>query len=347
MDLTFLKNKKILITGGTGSIGSALVFKLINSKCSVIRVMSNDENGLYELSKKINSSFTLNYNIFENEMKKNKLRFFLGDVRDFNRCKQVTQDADIVIHAAAVKHVAICEYNMNEAVQTNLKGTQNMLKASVINKVLKFIFISTDKVVSPTNIMGSSKLLAEKYVINSKKLLKNKKTKACCVRFGNVIGSRGSVVPNFINQLKNKKDIYVTDKKMTRFVMSLNQSVNLILSSVKKMQGGEIFILKSMNCLKIIDLANALKNYFNKINKSNCKVKFSKKMLGEKLNEELFTIKEMKYLKENKQSFIIRKNMNILNNKKFFSKFEKFRVSNFNFISEKKIISYMKKNNLI
>ncbi len=336
MNLSFLKNKKILVTGGTGSIGSALVLQLIQSKCNVIRVMSNDENGLYEFSKKINSSFTLNYNIFENQMKKNRLRFFLGDVRDFNRCKKITQDVDIVIHAAAVKHVAICEYNSNEAMQTNLKGTQNMLKASVINNVSKFIFISTDKVVTPSNVMGFSKLLAERYVMNSKKIFKNKKTKVCSVRFGNVIGSRGSVVPNFINQLKNKKDIFVTDKKMTRFVMSLEQSVNLILSSVKKMKGGEIFILKSMHCIKIIDLANALKNFFNKKNKSLSKVKISNKLEGEKLNEELFTKKEMNYLTESKNVYIIKKKTSLLKNRILLKKFEKFRVSNFNFMTEKK-----------
>ncbi len=347
MNLNFLKNKKILVTGGTGSIGSALVLQLIKSNCNVIRVMSNDENGLYKFSKQINSSFTLNYNIFENEMKKNRLRFFLGDIRDFKRCKKITQDVDIVIHAAAVKHVAICEYNSNEAMQTNYKGTKNILKASVFNNVSKFIFISTDKVVSPTNIMGSSKLMAEKYVMNSKKIFKNNKIKVCSVRFGNVIGSRGSVVPHFINQLKNKKDIYVTDKKMTRFVMSLDQSVNLILSSIQKMKGGEIFILKSMNCIKILDLANALKNYFNKKNNFSNKVKISKKLLGEKFDEELFTTNEIKNLTLNKNFFIIKKDSKFTDNSKFIKNFIKYRVSNFNFMSEKKIINYLKKNNLI
>jgi FlaA1/EpsC-like NDP-sugar epimerase len=217
--------------------------------------------------------------------------------------------------------------------QTNYKGTQNMLKASVSNNVSKFIFISTDKVVSPTNIMGSSKLMAEKYVMNSKKIFKNNKIKVCSVRFGNVIGSRGSVVPHFINQLKNKKDIYVTDKKMTRFVMSLDQSVNLILSSIQKMKGGEIFILKSMNCIKILDLANALKNYFNKKDNLRNEVKISKKLLGEKFDLELFTTNETKYLTLNKNSFIIKKDCKFTDNSKIIKNFKKYRVSNFNFIS--------------
>ena len=217
MKLNFLKNKKILITGGTGSIGSSLVLSLIKSDCKVIRVMSNDENGLYELSKKINNKFLINYDLFFNQMSKNKIRFFLGDVRDLKRCHEITKGVDIVIHAAAIKHVNISEYNSNEAIQTNFIGTKNILRASIKNKVSKFLFVSTDKVVSPTNVMGKSKMLAENYVINLKKKTKNKKIKVSAIRFGNVIGSRGSVVPNFVSLLNKKRNIIVTDKKMARF----------------------------------------------------------------------------------------------------------------------------------
>ena len=155
-------------------------------------------------------------------MSKNKIRFFLGDVRDLKRCYEITKGVDIVIHAAAIKHVNISEYNSNEAIQTNFIGTKNILRASIRNKVSKFLFISTDKVVSPTNVMGKSKMLAENYVINLKKKTKNKKIKVSAIRFGNVIGSRGSVVPNFVSLLNKKRNIIVTDKKMARFVMTIN-----------------------------------------------------------------------------------------------------------------------------
>ena len=169
MKLDFLKNKRVLVTGGTGSIGSLLVLALIKSKCKVVLVMSNDENGLYELSREINNKFTINYNLFSSQMKKQKIRFFLGDVRDIKRCHEVTRNVDIVVHAAAIKHVNISEYNPSDAMQTNLQGTKNMVAASIHNNVSKFLFISTDKVVAPTNVMGKSKLLAERFIINSKK----------------------------------------------------------------------------------------------------------------------------------------------------------------------------------
>ena len=342
MNLDFLKNKKILITGGTGSIGSALVLKLFNSKCNVIRVMSNDENGLYELSKKLNSKGFDNLDFF-NSMEKKKIRFFLGDIRDFERCKEVTSGVDIVIHAAALKHVSICEYNPFEVIKTNVQGTENIIRASIANKVSKLLFISTDKVVSPTNIMGSSKLQAERISINANEFKGNSKTKISCIRFGNILGSRGSVIPNFINLLKEKKNIYVTDKKMARFVMSLDEAVNLIINSTKIMKGEEIFILRSMNCIKIYDLASALVNYYDKINNHKSSIKIINKLSSEKLNEELFLIEEIPYIKIYKDIFVINKQKNYNLNKKEIKNLEKFRVSNFNFMSEKDIIKYLKK----
>ena len=264
MKLDFLKNKRVLVTGGTGSIGSLLVLALIKSKCKVVLVMSNDENGLYELSREINNKFTINYNLFSSQMKKQKIRFFLGDVRDVKRCHEVTRDVDIVVHAAAIKHVNISEYNPSDAMQTNLQGTKNMVTASIRNNVSKFLFISTDKVVAPTNVMGKSKLLAERFIINSKKKIKDKKIKISAIRFGNVIGSRGSVIPNFISLLQSNKDINVTSKKMARFVMTANEAICSILEVLDQMKGSEIFIKKSMKCFKIIDLAEALLVYFKK-----------------------------------------------------------------------------------
>ena len=343
MKLNFLKNKKILITGGTGSIGSSLVLSLIKSDCKVIRVMSNDENGLYELSKKINNKFLINYDLFFNQMSKNKIRFFLGDVRDLKRCHEITKGVDIVIHAAAIKHVNISEYNSNEAIQTNFIGTKNILRASIRNKVSKFLFISTDKVVSPTNVMGKSKMLAENYVINLKKKSKNKKIKVSAIRFGNVIGSRGSVVPNFVSLLNKKRNIIVTDKKMARFVMTIDDSIKLIIRALNYMKGNEIFILKSMKCFKIIDLASALLKFYKKKGNRTSKILISKHGKGEKFEEELYSLKEISKINIYKDMFVIRKNLK-MNSKKDLNKIKKFRVSNFNFMSKKEIIELLKKN---
>ena len=336
MNYKFLKNKSILITGGTGSIGSALVKYLVKTNCKVIRVMSNDENGLYNLSRDLNlTSFA--FDNFSEEMKLNKIRFFLGDVRDFHRCKEVTKNVDIVVHAAALKHVSIVEYNKKEAYQTNVTGTKNMIKASIANKVSKFLLMSTDKVVSPTNYMGKTKLKAEKIAY---KIKKNSKTKVSIIRFGNVIGSRGSVVPNFINLLKNKKNITVTDKRMVRFIMSIQDAVTAVIKSLYLMKGQEIFISKSMKCFKIYDLAQSLVDYFKSINKKKNKILISKKYVGEKYEEELFSKKEIPYIKIKSKLFVItnKKSEQRVNMSRLL---EKYRVSNFNFLKKNEIIKLL------
>lgn len=342
MKNNFLNKKSILITGGTGSIGSALVRYLIKTKCKVIRVMSNDENGLYELSRDLNlTSFA--FDNFSQEMKLNKIRFFLGDVRDYNRCREVTKNVDIVIHAAALKHVSIVEYNPKEAYQTNVLGTKNMIKASIYNGISKFLLISTDKVVTPTNKMGETKLEAEKLV---RKLQKNLNTKISIIRFGNVLGSRGSVIPNFINLLKNEKNITVTDKKMVRFVMSLQDAVKSVIKSLGLMKGQEIFISKSMKCFKIYDLAQTLVNYYKKINKKTNKILISKKYVGEKYEEELYSEKEIPFIK-------IINNLFVINNKKSKQKqntlklIKKYRVSNFNYLNNNQILKLLHKANIL
>ena len=344
MKLDFLKNKRVLVTGGTGSIGSLLVLALIKSKCKVVLVMSNDENGLYELSREINNKFTINYNLFSSQMKKQKIRFFLGDVRDIKRCHEVTRNVDIVVHAAAIKHVNISEYNPSDAMQTNLQGTKNMVAASIHNNVSKFLFISTDKVVAPTNVMGKSKLLAERFIINSKKMIKNKKIKISAIRFGNVIGSRGSVIPNFISLLRSNKDINVTSKKMARFVMTANEAIRSILEVLDQMKGSEIFIKKSMKCFKIIDLAEALLGYFKKKGNKKSKIIISKKNKGEKFEEELFTFKEIPKIVINNGMFIIKKKSKIAKNE---SSINKYRVSNFNFMSQQRIIKLLKSSKIL
>ena len=345
MNLKFLKNKTILITGGTGSIGSALVYHLIKTNCKAIRVMTNDENGLYEMSRDLNLSL-LNYKKFYYGMGKKKIRFFLGDVRDFKRCVEVTKNVDIVIHAAALKHVSIVEYNPSEAFQTNINGTKNIARASIKNKVSKFLYISTDKVVTPKNIMGKTKLKAENIIKNFKNNIKKNSTKISSIRFGNILGSRGSVIPNFINLLQNKRDITVTDKRMARFVMTLDEAVNSVLKSISLMKGQEIFILKSMKCFKIYDLALALIEYFKTKNKKRNKIIISKKYVSEKFKEELYSEDEMPFIKIKNNLFVITNNK-LNQTSKINNMLKKYRVSNFNFMPKKKIIKLLIKAKIL
>jgi FlaA1/EpsC-like NDP-sugar epimerase len=274
-------NKKVLVTGGSGSIGSGIVRLLLKKKCNVIRVLSNDENGIYELSEKlndINKKLTI-------KMLHDKIRYLIGDIRDLKRCIAATRDIDIVIHAAAMKHVPICEYNKNETFKTNVLGTKNLIKASLKNKVKKFLLISNDKAADPTTIMGKSKLQAEKYVIFANK---HKKTAFAVIRFGNIIFSRGSVIFKFLKQIRLGKTLTVTDRNVSRFFVSINSAVQGILDSIKVMSGGEIFVLKKMSAFKVIDLAKAIKTIFKK----NNKIKFMGLREGEKKYEKIISSKE-------------------------------------------------------
>lgn len=338
---SFFRNKTILITGGTGSIGSALVIELLRMKCKVVRVVSNDENGLYDLSQTINKIF---YNIadFESSMLKNKIRYFLGDIRDYERCKEVTKGVDIVINAAALKHVTISEYNSKEVLKTNVVGTENIINSSIENKVKKVMHISTDKVVNPVGIMGTSKLYAERSILNASQTKGNSKTKFSCVRFGNILGSRGSVLPKFLDLINNKKDLVIYHPEMSRFVMTIEDCVKMILKSLILMRGNEIFILKSMKCFKILDLAKALFQHFN-VKKNKLKV-LKKNNLFEKIYEQLFTDEESHEIKK-KNDFLIIDKKNPFN--KNIKNFQKYQISNSNYLTPKEIIFFLKKNRLI
>ncbi len=337
----YYKNKSVLVTGGTGTIGSALVLRLLKLNCKVVRVLSNDENGLFELSEKvkiINEKKISERDFFKN-MYDIKIRYFLGDVRDYERCLEVTSGVDIVIHAAAIKHVNIAEYNPFEVTKTNVMGTQNILRASIANKVSKFLLISTDKVVSPVNIMGISKLQSEKIAINSEEIKGNSKTKVSCVRFGNILGSRGSVIPKYINLLKNKKNLIVNHSDMARFIMTIDECISMILKAIYLTKGKEIFILKSMKCFKIVDLAKVLMKIYKN---GKSKVIIKNKNNYEKLYEELFNLDEVEYLYDQKGFYIIKDKINkISKNNKL--KFLKSRVSNFNFQKPKEIKSLLQK----
>lgn len=285
MKNNFFKNKNILVTGASGSIGSEIVRKLLKINCRVVRAMSNDENGIYNLISSIEKDKIISFN---NSMKKNKIRYLIGDVRDFKRNLEASKNIDIVIHAAAMKHVPICEYNFDETHKTNFYGTKMLINASIKNKVKNFLFISTDKAAKPTSIMGKSKLRAEELILKSN--INQKHTKLSVIRFGNVIGSRGSVLLKFLDQIKNKENLTITHKNATRFFITINQATDEILNSLRIMHGKELFIINDMSAFKIIDLAHALKKIFNYKKKN----KIIGLREGEKVYEELFTKKDLK-----------------------------------------------------
>lgn len=284
----YLENKIILITGGTGSIGISLLDAILKTNCKSIRLMSNNEHELFLTEQKYG----------ENP----KLRFLLGDVRDQKRTNVATKNVDVVFHAAALKHVPICEYNPFDAVQTNVLGTQNMIESSIAANVEKFVFISTDKATSPLSTLGATKLLAERLTIASMVYGFSSNTIMYCVRFGNVLGTRGSVFKIFYDQIQDRKPITITSKEMTRFTMTIKEATELILSTIGIAKGGEIFILK-MPVMKIIDLAKAMVEVFGKGN--DFKIKEIGIRENEKIHEELISEEEALRTREIDNMFVI------------------------------------------
>lgn len=290
------KNKRILVTGGTGSIGSVIVKELIKYKPRQIRVYSRDETKQFELMHELDSKTPIN--------------FLIGDVRDKERLNMAMENVDIVFHAAAMKHVTSCEKNPFEAVKTNVQGTQNIIDCAYANNVDKVVVISTDKATDPTNVMGCTKLLAEKLILSSFLYRGSKRTKFSCVRFGNVLGSRGSVVPLFINQIRHGHPVSITDPKMTRFIMSISQAVQLVFKSVKLMENREIFVLK-MPAVNLGDLSQAVIKVFQKKHdlKKDIAIKIIGKYGGERIHEKLLTEDESVGALELKDMFVILPNL--------------------------------------
>lgn len=273
--------KKILITGGTGSFGKAFVrYALEHLKPQVIRIFSRDELKQAEMREEFNSP---------------NLRFFIGDIRDAERVERALRGVHIVIHAAAMKRIEVCEYNPFEAVMTNIIGTQNVINKAIDCGAEKLISISTDKAASPVNLYGATKLCQEKIVTQSNSYVGPRKTRLACVRYGNVVGSRGSVVQIFKSQ-KDKGEITITDERMTRFWITLDQAVRFVHSSIEMLRGGEIFIPK-IPSMKVTDLAQALA--------PECKIRYTGIRPGEKLHEVMITEDESRHTRDIGDRFVI------------------------------------------
>ena len=296
-----ISNSKLLITGGTGSFGNAYLNKALNTKkFSEIRILSRDEKKQDDLRRKLNN---------------NKIKFYIGDVRDYGSVINAVDGVDFIFHAAALKQVPSCEFFPLEAVKTNILGTDNVLKAADQSGVSKVVILSTDKAAYPINSMGMSKALMEKVMIAKSNT--NTSTTYCGTRYGNVMGSRGSVIPLFINQIKSKKNITITSPEMTRFLMSLDNAVDLVDYAFNNCNQGEMFIQKAPSCT-IKTLAEALIEIFG----SNSKVKNIGIRHGEKMHETLVTSEEMLRADEIGDFFKIKPDSRDLNYENYFSKGE-------------------------
>ena len=278
-------NKKVLITGGTGSLGKALTKKLLETGVSIIRIYSRDEWKQSQM---------------RSELTDDRLRFFIGDVRDKERLSRAMEDIDIVIHAAALKQVPSAEYNPFEAVKTNVYGTQNVLESCLDNGVKIAVGIGTDKAVSPLNTYGATKLLMERLFISANFWKGDKDIKFICVRYGNVLGSRGSIVPIFVNQIKSGGKITVTDPNMTRFSITMDQALNLIFRAIKNGVGGEVFIPK----LKAYNVGLVKDTLLELLNSTSTAEKIPVRP-GEKTHEVLINEFELRDTLETDEDYVI------------------------------------------
>lgn len=296
------KNKTLLISGGTGSFGNAVLNKFLDSDLSEIRIFSRDEKKQDDM---------------RNEYKSDKIKYYIGDVRDFNSINQALVGVDYVFHAAALKQVPSCEFYPMEAVKTNILGAENLLEAAYQNRVKRLVVLSTDKAVYPINAMGLSKAMMEKLMVAKSRLLDTSKQVFCATRYGNVMASRGSVIPLFVKQIKEAKPITVTDPNMTRFMMSLDDSVNLVEYAFGNAMPGDIFVQKSP-ASTIYDIAMALKEIFNVPNE----IKIIGTRHGEKLYETLCNREEMAKAKDLGNYYRIPADNRDLNYAKYFAKGE-------------------------
>ena len=279
------KGKTVLITGGTGSLGTALTKKLLKTDVAKIRIFSRDE------WKQTN---------MKSELTDKRLRFLIGDIRDAHRLHRAMENVDIVFHTAALKQVPVAEYNPFEFIKTNVDGTQNVIDACLDNNVELAIGIGTDKAVSPSNTYGASKLLMERLFIGANFYKGEHKTKFICVRYGNVLGSRGSILPIFVENIVSKKNIPITDPTMTRFNITINEAVNLVLRAVKYGKGGEIFVPK-LKAFTVEEMKNAI------IDLVDVKAKTIRIPVraGEKYHESMISKHELMNTYESEKDYIV------------------------------------------
>jgi len=292
------KDKTLLITGGTGSFGNAVLDRFLNTGIKEIRIFSRDEKKQEDMRIRL---------------KNDKVKFYIGDVRDYESIDSALKGVDYIFHAAALKQVPSCEFYPMEAVRTNILGTENVLNAAVNNKVEKAIVLSTDKAVYPINAMGASKALMEKLMVAKSRTVDENITVLCGTRYGNVIASRGSVVPLFIQQIKSKQPLTVTDPNMTRFMMSMDGAIDLVLYTYKHARQGDMLVKKASACT-VGDLALAIKELFNAKNE----IKIIGTRHGEKLYETLLTREEMAKAEDCGNYFRISADTRDLNYNKFF-----------------------------
>lgn len=293
------KGKKILVTGATGSIGSEIVRQLLKEDPAVIRLYSRDEHKQYLMQQELGEC--------------TNIRCLLGDVRDKDRLATAMRGIDLVFHVAAYKHVPLCEYNSFEAVKTNVVGTQNVIDAALENDVERVLLVSSDKAASPPNVMGATKLLAEKLMTSVMHSKGGKQTLFSSVRFGNVLGSRGSVIPLFAKQIRDGGPVTITDPEMIRFFMSIPDAVKLTFSAMEMMEGGEVFILK-MPTVKLGDLTDVIvEELAPKYDKEASSIE--KKVIGirpgEKMSEILMTDEEAMYADDAGDMFVVRSSLKL------------------------------------
>jgi len=302
--MSILENKRILITGGTGSIGSTLVKEILkNHKPKQVRIFSRDDSKQFHLMQELGEKAPVN--------------FLIGDVRDKDRLMRAMENVDIVFHAAAMKHVFLCERNPFEAYRTNVQGTQNVIDCALASGVDRVVNISTDKAVNPSSVLGTTKLMAERLMLSSIFYKGDKKTKFCSVRFGNVLWSRGSVFPLFVKQIRAGDSITLTDPEMMRFFMSMKEAAQLVLKAVQMTKESEIFVFK-MPAVKMSDAVDALQEIMveDRLAGKKSPIRIIGAKEGERRHEKLLTIDESEHALETKELYIIRPNFSVISVKK-------------------------------
>ena len=300
------KGKTLMITGGTGSFGNAVLNRFLDTDVKEIRIFSRDELKQDNMRHEYQAKYPDSYQ---------KLKFYIGDVRDINSIRNAMHGVDYIFHAAALKQVPSCEFFPIEAVKTNVLGTENLLTAAIEYGVKKIVCLSTDKAAYPVNAMGTSKAMMEKVIVAKSRTVDPNKTKIMCTRYGNVLASRGSVVPLFINQIKEGNPLTVTEPSMTRFVMTLEEAVDLVLFAFNNGESGDILVQKAPACT-IDTLANAVKELFNADNE----VKVIGIRHGEKMYETLLTNEECAHAIDMGNFYRVPADKRDLNYDKYFTK---------------------------